>query len=474
MARVLRNLRIDDVSSVDVGAGRGVKVVLTKRATAVGKYRDGVPDIYNKPITFGSDVPVDVLAYLKREFTAEQRQSAEDKGHAMPGGGFPIENVSDLKNAIRAVGRAKDPAAAKAHIKRRAKALGQSDLIPDSWGKRSATIGKVLELVGDRIAKGSMDFEDAQALIDAGQDAGKLMQCIRDALCALDCAISSIMCDDDLDAKDKAKAVSDSYDQFREYLDGVDLDDDDADDLEKQLMTTNNTTLSPAVQKLLDEAVAAAVAKVATDKDAIIAKQARDIEVAKMSEKHKAYHASLSDADKKKFEDMSPDQRDSEMDKTKKRYEEDPIYKQMRSDNEALQKRLQAIEDERAMEIAKKDAKELGMTATNAGEILMKARRGDADAMKAWEEQCRQIAKQAKEIEKTGKIFSEFGTSRGTAAGSDGSAHAELVAKAAELRKAKPELTEALAYDKVYADPANRELANRERDERMAKIHHAA
>jgi hypothetical protein len=29
--RILRNLQIDDVSSVDVGAGRGVRVVLAKR-----------------------------------------------------------------------------------------------------------------------------------------------------------------------------------------------------------------------------------------------------------------------------------------------------------------------------------------------------------------------------------------------------------------------------------------------------------
>jgi hypothetical protein len=32
MPRVLRNLRIDDVSSVDTGAGRGVRVIMTKRA----------------------------------------------------------------------------------------------------------------------------------------------------------------------------------------------------------------------------------------------------------------------------------------------------------------------------------------------------------------------------------------------------------------------------------------------------------
>jgi len=35
MPRILRNLRIDDVSSVDAGAGKGVRVVLTKRHSDV-------------------------------------------------------------------------------------------------------------------------------------------------------------------------------------------------------------------------------------------------------------------------------------------------------------------------------------------------------------------------------------------------------------------------------------------------------
>jgi hypothetical protein len=46
---------------------------------------------------------------------------------------FPIPDVEHLKKAIRAVGRAKDPAKAKAHIKSRAKALKKTELIPDSW-----------------------------------------------------------------------------------------------------------------------------------------------------------------------------------------------------------------------------------------------------------------------------------------------------------------------------------------------------
>jgi len=46
---------------------------------------------------------------------------------------FPINNVTQLKDAIRASGRAVDVDKARTHIKSRAKALGHEDLIPDSW-----------------------------------------------------------------------------------------------------------------------------------------------------------------------------------------------------------------------------------------------------------------------------------------------------------------------------------------------------
>jgi hypothetical protein len=68
-----------------------------------------------------------------RTFTEGERQKLAKSGAAMPHGGFPITNASDLKNAIQAIGRAKNPAAAKAHIKSRAKALGLTKLLPDGW-----------------------------------------------------------------------------------------------------------------------------------------------------------------------------------------------------------------------------------------------------------------------------------------------------------------------------------------------------
>lgn len=69
----------------------------------------------------------------KRTFTADQRRRAASSGAAMRDGSFPIENKGDLANAIRAIGRSKNPSAAKAHIKARAKALGASGMLPDTW-----------------------------------------------------------------------------------------------------------------------------------------------------------------------------------------------------------------------------------------------------------------------------------------------------------------------------------------------------
>jgi hypothetical protein len=69
----------------------------------------------------------------KRDFSADERDAAASSGAAMPDGSFPIKSKQDLKNAIRLAGNAKNPDAARAHIKRRAKALGASDMIPDTW-----------------------------------------------------------------------------------------------------------------------------------------------------------------------------------------------------------------------------------------------------------------------------------------------------------------------------------------------------
>lgn len=92
----------------------------------------------------------------------------------MSDGSFPIRNVSDLKNAIRAIGRAKNPSAAKAHIKKRAASLGESDLIPENWklppedyvvafavdGSNEAGVSKPFEILrADDFKRGSRDVQ---------------------------------------------------------------------------------------------------------------------------------------------------------------------------------------------------------------------------------------------------------------------------------------------------------------------------
>lgn len=70
------------------------------------------------------------LAGVSTEF----RKKAKAANQTIPGtDSFPIPNVEYLKKAIRAYGRAKNPAAAKKHIIARARALGATKLLPSSW-----------------------------------------------------------------------------------------------------------------------------------------------------------------------------------------------------------------------------------------------------------------------------------------------------------------------------------------------------
>ena len=94
----------------------------------------------------------------KRKFTQEQRDKDASTGAALPDGSYPIENESDLKNAISAYGRAKDKAAAKAHIMARAAALGCEDMLPDGWGDKSDGIDPETKVRHIRTPEGERRF----------------------------------------------------------------------------------------------------------------------------------------------------------------------------------------------------------------------------------------------------------------------------------------------------------------------------
>src|SRR5262249_34030863 len=92
--------------------------------------------------------------YFDREFSTEQRQKMASKGQAMAHGGFPIANEQDLKNAIKAIGRAKNRSATIAHIKKRARALGLTSLLPENWdsdGGKDSTDNKRRPKMTERV-----------------------------------------------------------------------------------------------------------------------------------------------------------------------------------------------------------------------------------------------------------------------------------------------------------------------------------
>nr|DAG32919.1 MAG TPA: ClpB protein [Caudoviricetes sp.] len=83
----------------------------------------------------------DAESLEKADFTEEQRENLAKKKEALPDGSFPIRNKSDLKNAIRLAGNAKNPERARRWIKRRAKSLGAEDMIPDTWKAQATDLG---------------------------------------------------------------------------------------------------------------------------------------------------------------------------------------------------------------------------------------------------------------------------------------------------------------------------------------------
>jgi hypothetical protein len=99
---------------------------------------------------------------LFRDIGTDKRKELAKKGAAMPDGSYPIATVGDLKNAIRAYGRAaeKDKAKVRRHIKKRARALGKTDLIPESWAS--------IDTPFDALAGELSDLTERVAMIAAG------------------------------------------------------------------------------------------------------------------------------------------------------------------------------------------------------------------------------------------------------------------------------------------------------------------
>ena len=226
----------------------------------------------------------------------------------------------------------------------------------------------------------------------------------------------------------------------------------------------------------------------------------------KMTKEHQAYHDNLDGDEQKQFQSMRHDERKGYMAKhpisgdtdraegdepeatggheggaerddtppphshaapgrTKKADDgvtkmDDQITKALREQNADLQKRLKALEEDKAQAEFAKRAVKMGMTEKD-GVMLLKANRGDPEALKWMEET---ISKLHVQVQKAG-LFSEIGA---TGDSNGATAYDRIVAKASEFRKisGNERLTTQQAFDKVYTDPENAELAAQERAER--------
>lgn len=221
--------------------------------------------------------------------------------------------------------------------------------------------------------------------------------------------------------------------------------------------------LDALIKKSAEDAAKTAVAAVTTTFTTELAKRDTEIKILKMSATHKSFYDGLKDEDAKKaFADMDEKGRDAECAKVAKAGDpltvadlakRDEVVGGLLTQNAEMKKRLDAMDLEKAQESFKKRAAGLGLTAEGDGELMRKAYSGDAVAQEAFEKRQAEVLKAKDAQIATSKLFDNFGNTQAPT----GKAYDALMAKAAELRKADPTLSEAQAFTKVYTDPANAE-----------------
>ncbi|MCP9947269.1 hypothetical protein LUX33_01495 [Actinomadura madurae] len=122
----------------------GISVDWVTRAGAGGRVLELIESARGQ-----ADEGAQIIRLWEAKYDAAQLKALLAKGQAMKNASgepsYPIADEQDLKNAIRAVGRGgADHDKIRAHIIRRAKALGKSDLIPADWAS-SKTPAKAKE-----------------------------------------------------------------------------------------------------------------------------------------------------------------------------------------------------------------------------------------------------------------------------------------------------------------------------------------
>lgn len=220
---VMRRFKLREISAVDFPAQEGATFAIAKRNESAVDL-----PLYGKV----SGLPDHVMVYAKRTFSQDERDSAAQSGAALPDGSFPIRNRADLRNAVRLVGHAKNPAKAKAHIISRARSLGASASLPDGWQVSKSIYACTANLTNQQAAaqfsKAVDAFMTEQADAGVENDAAveKALQFANCAAEEIDRSVQSMAfvfseIEKDAGIADKDGALQESFCQFKGHIQGI-------------------------------------------------------------------------------------------------------------------------------------------------------------------------------------------------------------------------------------------------------------
>lgn len=298
-----------------------------------------------------------------------------------------------------------------------------------------------------------LDFNAARAAL-AKRTAPTLDQ----ALEVLKSCVEAIKADASI--TDKKAAVAESVKQFHAYVAGL-----PADQVQMEKAMTPEE-----IAALVAKSVTEAIAKVSAPLTAQIEVLKTDALVAAMPALTQSYYKALPDDKKKDFMSKDKKAQDDEAcaadTEAKKRAAGDPMLKALSDENTTIKKQLADLVEKDTVASFRKQAVDLGLPEAH-GEIMRKAYSGDAGAIAKHNEMLKGMADQIK----TGTVFAEFGTKQNGSVAK--TAYDELKEKATELAQKsqgtdKP-LTFFQAFDKVYTDPLNVELAKKHDAEEVSK-----
>ena len=278
----------------------------------------------------------------------------------------------------------------------------------------------------------------------------------------------------DVSGLDKSEAIGKSVDQLIEHM------ADHTGDVVKALAEGNSADTDSedpmniaAIKKALgladtatDAEVLAAVTKLAGEetraKDAEIAKLQGDLAVAKLSPIEREHYDKLKGEPQATFLKASGDERKAIMLATAPPALPAEVTKAL-AELEVVKKQNAELVKAAALTEFTKKAVAAGLPASE-GETLMKAYGGGGNEAV---DKLLGFLKAATAAAKEAGLFKEFGASGGNG---PLTALDELNAKATELRKTNPALSQDQAFAKVFSDPANAELARRERADNRPRI----